>query len=586
MKFTTLATTAAAAASLISASESNPLQNSFDNNNHKLPSSSSSENHHGKEKDHRLDLLKTIMDKLDISDYFNKDYSMGNIKLPMSVDDLLYSDDKKKDHHKSPSSKTNKFLEDFKNDLIKSTEVIKNEFKVGDNYAIRLIDHEKEQELAAASDFKHKKEKNILDIMEPNAKKYSGYFDILDQDKHFFFIFWQSRSNPEDDPTVVFMNGGPGCATVGGSNFLGVGPSFIDENIQPVYNEDAWNKHANVLVMDQPVGTGFSYSDSGDSVSDTFAAGEDFYAFLELFFTKFSHLTKNNFHIAGESYAGHYIPQFSKEILSHEDRSFELTSVMIGNGLTDPLNQYPAFHDMACGVGSGADPVLSPEECDTMLETLPRCLSLIESCYNTESVWTCVPASLYCNNAQLGPYQQTGKNVYDVRKECKGQLCYEEVEYVSSFLNQKFVKEQIGIDPSQIDKDFEGCNFDINRNFLFTGDWMRPNFVEDIKFLLEEEIPILIYAGDKDFICNWLGNLAWTNELDYASHEEFSSKDLAPWYVDDVEAGQFKNAGLLTYLRIYDAGHMATWDQTHHAQAFVQDFTLRGKLHQNSTFEA
>ncbi|XBW36918.1 hypothetical protein QEN19_002497 [Hanseniaspora menglaensis] len=575
MKFSTLATTAATAASIISASEDSFFQNSFDNNLHNLPSGE------GK-KDHRMKLLQNIMDKLDISDYFNKNYSLGSMNLPMSINDLLYPDQKKNKGKPASSSKTNKILEDLKSSLFQATEVIKNEIKIGDNYAIRLIDHALEEEMSASS---VKKEKNILDILEPNAKKYSGYFDILDEDKHFFFIFWQSRSNPEDDPTVIFMNGGPGCATVGGSNFLGVGPAFIDENMQPVYNEDAWNKHANVLVMDQPVGTGFSYSDSGEGVSDTFAAGEDFYAFIELFFTKFSHLAKNDFHISGESYAGHYIPQFSKEILSHEDRSFNLTSVMIGNGLTDPLNQYPLYHDMACGIGSGADPVVSPEECDTMLETLPRCLSLIEACYNTESVWTCVPAALYCNNAQLGPYQQTGKNVYDVRKECKGNLCYEETEYVSGFLNQRFVKEQIGIDPSQIDKEFEGCNFDINRNFLFTGDWMRPDFVEDIKFLLEEEIPVLIYAGDKDFICNWLGNLAWTNELDFASHEEYADKDLAPWYVDDIEAGQFKNAGLLTFLRIYDAGHMATWDQTHHAQAFVQDWTFNGKINQNSTFE-
>lgn len=575
MKLSTLATTAAAAASVITTSQANFLQNAFENVDHELPSQKQG-------KDHRLKLLQDIMDKLDVSSYFNKDYSMGSMNLPMSINDLMYSDNKKKMSHAFSSSKASKVLDDLKNDFFKATEVVTNEIKVGNNYAIRLIDHSLEEEISASG----KKEKNILDILEPNAKKYSGYFDILDQDKHFFFIFWQSRNNPEDDPTVIFMNGGPGCATVGGSNFLGVGPSFIDENMQPVYNKDAWNKHANVLVMDQPVGTGFSYSDSDDGVSDTFAAGEDFYAFIELFFTRFSHLTKNDFHIAGESYAGHYIPQFSKEILSHEDRSFNLTSVMIGNGLTDPLNQYPAYHDMACGVGSGADPVVSPEECDTMLETLPRCLSLIESCYNTESVWTCVPAALYCNNAQLGPYQQTGKNVYDVRKECKGTLCYEETEYVSDFLNQRFVKEQIGIDPSQIDKDFEGCNFDINRNFLFTGDWMRPDFVEDVRYLLEQELPVLIYAGDKDFICNWLGNLAWTNELDFAAHEEYSSKDLAPWYVGDKEVGQFKNAGLLTFLRIYDAGHMATWDQTRNAQSFVQDWTLNGKLNENSTFSA
>ena len=78
---------------------------------------------------------------------------------------------------------------------------------------------------------------------------------------------------------------------------------------------------------------------------------------------------------------------------------------MIGNGLTDPLVQYEYYEPMACGEG-GEPSVLEPEECDGMLNLLPRCLSLIESCYESGSVWSCVPATIYCNNGQMGPYQK------------------------------------------------------------------------------------------------------------------------------------------------------------------------------------
>ena len=33
--------------------------------------------------------------------------------------------------------------------------------------------------------------------------------------------------------------------------------------------------------------------------------------------------------------------------------------------------------------------------------------------------------------------------------------------------------------------------------------------------LLDDGIPILIYNGDKDYICNWVGGLAWVSALEW-----------------------------------------------------------------------
>jgi cathepsin A (carboxypeptidase C) len=72
---------------------------------------------------------------------------------------------------------------------------------------------------------------------------------------------------------------------------------------------------------------------------------------LTLFFQKFPQYAKQDFHIAGESYAGHYIPVFTAEILSHKNRNINLKSVLIGNGLTDGFTQYEHYRPMACGEG-------------------------------------------------------------------------------------------------------------------------------------------------------------------------------------------------------------------------------------------
>lgn len=409
--------------------------------------------------------------------------------------------------------------------------------------------------------------------IDPDVKQYTGYLDVNDEDKHFFYWFFESRNDPKNDPIILWLNGGPGCSSMTGL-FFELGPSSIGPKIKPIYNPSSWNSNASVIFLDQPVNVGFSYSGDSKGVSNTVAAGKDVYAFLELFFKQFPEYSTQDFHIAGESYAGHYIPVFASEILSHEERSFNLTSVMIGNGLTDPLTQYNYYEPMACGRG-GEPAVLPEEQCSAMNDTLGRCLNLIESCYESESVWTCVPASIYCNNAQLAPFQRTGKNVYDVRKECEGQLCYSDMEYIDTYLNQDYVQEAIG---AEVDH-FESCNFDINRNFLFNGDWMKP-YHRAVTDLLEKGLPILVYAGDKDFICNWLGNRAWTDELPWSHHEEFSSEKIRDWTasITGEKAGQVKSFDNLTYLRIYGGGHMVPYDQPANSLSMVNEWIAKLKL--------
>ncbi|KAK7706048.1 hypothetical protein SLS57_009829 [Botryosphaeria dothidea] len=387
------------------------------------------------------------------------------------------------------------------------------------------------------------------------VKQYSGYLDDDEDDKHLFYWFFESRNDPENDPVVLWLNGGPGCSSLTGL-FMELGPSSIDKDIKVKYNPYSWNANASVIFLDQPVNVGYSYS--GGSVSNTVAAGKDVYALLTLFFKQFPQYAKQDFHIAGESYAGHYIPVFASEILSHKKRNINLKSVLIGNGLTDGLTQYEYYRPMACGDG-GWPAVLSESECQAMDNAYPRCANLIESCYNSESVWSCVPASIYCNNALLAPYQRTGQNVYDVRGKCEdsSNLCYTELGWIAKYLNQADVMKAVGAEVSS----YDSCNFDINRNFLFQGDWMQP-FHRLVPGILEE-IPVLIYAGDADFICNWLGNKAWSEALEWPGKKNFAPLPLEDLKLggDGKKIGSVKSSGNFTFLRLHAGGHMVPYDQ-------------------------
>lgn len=379
--------------------------------------------------------------------------------------------------------------------------------------------------------------------------------------------FFESRNDPENDPVVLWLNGGPGCSSMIGL-FFELGPARINAKLEPVRNPEAWNNNASMIFLEQPVNVGYSHSPK--TVNNTPQAAKDVYALLSLFFHQFPEYAKQDFHIAGESYGGHYVPVIAAEIVSHVHRNINIKSALVGDGLSDTYTQYASFKPYACDGEGGYPGVIDEKGCQSMESALPRCQELIQRCYDTESSWTCVPAQIYCNNVMIQPYEKTGQNPYDIRDPCEDQenLCYTGVKYVTEFLNKPEVIEAVG---SEVDH-YGSCNWDVNRAFLLNGDWMKPFYRLTAKVL--QHIPFLIYVGDADFICNWLGVHAWVEGLEWEHKADFNDVALSPLtYGGDTsstakEYGRVKTSHNFTFMQIYEAGHMVPHDQPEAASDF------------------
>ncbi|XP_038707749.1 serine carboxypeptidase-like 47, partial [Tripterygium wilfordii] len=113
---------------------------------------------------------------------------------------------------------------------------------------------------------------------------YAGYYR-LPQTKgaRMFYFFFESR-NKNTDPIVIWLTGGPGC----GSEitlFYENGPFHIAKNMSLVWNDYGWDKVSNILFVDQPTGTGFSYTTSESDIRhDETGVSNDLYNFLQEFF--------------------------------------------------------------------------------------------------------------------------------------------------------------------------------------------------------------------------------------------------------------------------------------------------------------
>ncbi|CAL1369075.1 unnamed protein product [Linum trigynum] len=166
--------------------------------------------------------------------------------------------------------------------------------------------------------------------------QYSGYVTVDKmQGRALFYYFVEAETEPGSKPLVLWLNGGPGCSSVGAGAFCEHGP-FKPSGDVLLQNNYSWNKEANMLYLESPAGVGFSYSANAsfyDSVNDKITA-EDNLGFLKGWLAKFPEYRGRDFFITGESYAGHYVPQLAQLIVKSKP-PINLKGIAIGNPLLD-----------------------------------------------------------------------------------------------------------------------------------------------------------------------------------------------------------------------------------------------------------
>lgn len=127
---------------------------------------------------------------------------------------------------------------------------------------------------------------NEPDLCDNTVQQYSGYFKLGDSKKKYFFWFFESRNDPANDPTVMWLTGGPGCSSMM-ALMAENGPCNLQQDGSPVRNEFSWNSKANAFWIDQPPGTGFSTCNLQDGcIPDHSEDGvsQDMYLFLQKMF--------------------------------------------------------------------------------------------------------------------------------------------------------------------------------------------------------------------------------------------------------------------------------------------------------------
>ncbi|TYI07679.1 hypothetical protein ES332_A10G243100v1 [Gossypium tomentosum] len=366
----------------------------------------------------------------------------------------------------------------------------------------------------------------------------TGYIGVGDLE--FFYYFIQSERDPSKDPLILWLTRGPGCSALSGPlqfnmvEYNGSLPTFA-------LNPYSWTKVANIIFLDAPVGTGFSYSTTlqGFETGDKRFAN-DVYNFLRKFIT-------NSLYIAGDSYAGKIVPIIVHAI--SDGKSHLLQGYLVGNPATgskyDDNSKIPFYNRMALI----SDELYESAKRNCKEEYVEVEMSNVICAKDLQAISECIA---HINKPHI------------LEPECPSDFDPPD----SSVNERKYFLETREEDCLQAPAEYPkfGCrNYNTYLCKIWASDdsvqqalgirkgtireWIRCNesllYDKDVGSVVDYHLSLntkgyraLIYSGDHDRLVPYVGTESWIKSLNLSIVD-----DWRPWFVDDQVAGYSREYG-------------------------------------------
>ncbi|KAK1358819.1 Carboxypeptidase [Heracleum sosnowskyi] len=400
--------------------------------------------------------------------------------------------------------------------------------------------------------------------------QYSGYVTVDPVAGRALFYYFAQSENSSSQPLVLWLNGGPGCSSFGNGAMMELGPFRVNSDGKTLsQNKYAWNNEANMLFLESPAGVGFSYSNTtSDYVTGDTKTAADAYTFLINWLERFPEYQTRDFFIAGESYAGHYIPQLAQLILHNNKITnqtvINLKGIAIGNAYIDEETLFAGTMDyywshalisdevhegiiLNCNFSANAN---ISKACETYLNQAIR-------------IGYIFPYDIYaplCGSSSGSP----STSGFD---PCTDNYLYSLLiskTIIYKYLNTQLVQTSLHVtDPP---KTWESCSDTIG--------WTDSpaTVLPVIKELMNSGISVWLYSGDTDAVVSVTTTRYAIEHLQTTVQTQWY-----PWYTQAEVGGYAVGYENLTFVTVRGSGHFVPSYQPSHALALFSSF-LAGEL--------
>lgn len=422
---------------------------------------------------------------------------------------------------------------------------------------------------------------------QPSFKQYSGYLSVADR-KHLHYWFVESQNNPSSDPVVLWLNGGPGCSSLDGL-LTEHGPFLIQsDGAMLEYNPYSWNKITNMLYLESPAGVGFSYSDDKNYVTNDTEVSMNNYLALKEFFRLFPEYSKNELFLTGESYGGIYIPTLAERVM--EDGSLNLQGLAVGNGMSsyemndNSLVYFAYYHgllgshlwaelqtyccsggkcnfydnqDKNCTASVGVVQDIVYSSGLNMYNLYASCPGGIRQRLNVEQGQLVIRdlGNSFINHQWTQLWTQKVKGLAALLLSVRLDPPCTNSTATSLYLNNPLVRKALHISPDALD--WVICSSEVNLNYGRLYMDVRKQY---LKLLGALKYRILVYNGDVDMACNFMGDEWFVESL-----QQQVEVQRRPWLYNDADGQQVggfvKEFDNIAFLTVKGSGHMVPSDK-------------------------
>ncbi|XP_029602596.1 putative serine carboxypeptidase CPVL [Salmo trutta] len=396
-----------------------------------------------------------------------------------------------------------------------------------------------------------------------SVKSYAGYLTVNNKyNSNLYFWFFPAQERPETAPVLLWLQGGPGGTSMFGL-FVEHGPYVVLKNLTVGYRDYPWTSRYSVLYIDNPVGTGFSFTDDERGFAQNQDdVGRDLYSALTQFFQIFSEYQSNDFYATGESYAGKYVPAIGYYIHKHNPIAkvkINFKGVAIGDGLCDPELMLGGYGDFLYQTG-----LIDMLQKQYVEQQTASGVQLIQQEKWVEAFE--VFDSLL--NGDILPYPSFFQNATGCSNYFNYLQCQEpaDQEYFSQFVTLAEVRRSIHVgnltfhDGSEVEKHLLQ---DVMKSIK---PWLAT---------LMDNYRVLIYSGQLDVIVaaplteRFLPTVNWTGA------DEFNKASRFHWKIqpEDTEvAGYVRQVGEFYQVIIRGGGHILPYDQPQRSFDMIDRF--------------
>lgn len=265
-------------------------------------------------------------------------------------------------------------------------------------------------------------------------------------------------------------------------------------------------------LSSQPAGVGFSSIRNGtlDGPDNELEASRDFDKFLSIFFTEaFPEFSYQPFHLAGESFAGTYIPGFVDYIDNRQRLGVpdvfptKIDSIVLVDAVIDLLGSGAlGQYDHMCQFGKEGNNKLplgyTRATCRAIGMAVPECERLNRQCIETYDGNICSAAFSFCGE-HIDQFLYDGpvtRNPQDDRTVCNGTMPLCGMEQLDRYLNSPLVQEALGTEHWN----YTVINFDINARWVDSNEIFMPSTRELTYILDDTPTRVLMLNGNNDIL--------------------------------------------------------------------------------------